>query len=97
MFDISEDVESLTEFKRDTSRFTTQLATGGVKVLTINGRAELAVMSARTLAKMMESVERLATLEMLRESLDSVDAGKGQAAQQVFEQLDREFGYEGKE
>ena len=97
MFDISEDVESLTEFKRDTSRFTTQLAAGGVKVLTINGRAELAVMSAQTLAKMMESVERLATLEMLRESLDSVDAGKGQAAAKVFEQLDREFGYKGKE
>ena len=47
MLDISRDIHSLTDFKKNTSEFVNQLKeTGEPVVLTINGRAELVVQDA---------------------------------------------------
>ena len=44
MLDISRDIQSLTDFKKNTSEFVNQLKqTGEPVVLTINGKAEVAV------------------------------------------------------
>ena len=50
MLDISRDIHSLTDFKKNTSEFINQLKeTGEPVVLTINGRAELVRSGRRVL------------------------------------------------
>ena len=53
MLDISRDIHSLTDFKKNTSEFINQLKqTGEPLVLTINGKAELVVQDAAAYQKL---------------------------------------------
>ena len=59
MLDISRDIHSLTDFKKNTSEFISQLKeTGEPVVLTINGRAELVVQDAASYQKLIELAEQ---------------------------------------
>ena len=56
-----QEIESLTAFRRETSRHLKELArTGRPKLLTINGRAALVVQDAAAFETMMERLETLA-------------------------------------
>ena len=55
MLDISNDINSLSNFKRNTSEFLRQLReTGHPIVLTINGKAELVVQDTASYQKLIE-------------------------------------------
>ena len=55
MLDISTDIDSLSNFKRNTPEFLRQLkATGHPVVLTINGKAELVVQDATAYQKLLQ-------------------------------------------
>ena len=64
MLDISKDIHSLSEFKRNTSEFLEQMrGNGHPLVLTINGKAELVVQDAASYQKLLERVDVLESLE----------------------------------
>lgn len=58
---LSRDIQSLSSFKRDTSKFMRQLKkTGMPMVLTVNGKAAMVIQDADSFQKEYEELKRLA-------------------------------------
>ncbi len=77
MLDISRDIQSLTDFKKNTSEFIHQLKqTGEPVVLTINGKAELVVQDAAAYQKLREIAEEARVLEGIRRGIEDMKAGR---------------------
>ena len=77
MLDFSRDIQSLTEFKKNTSDLINQLKeTGKPVVLTINGRAELVVQDAAAYQKLREIVEEARLVEGIRRGIEDMNAGR---------------------
>lgn len=88
MIDLTKGIDSLTNFKRNTTTFLKQLReTGQPLVLTVNGKAELVVQDAASYQNLMEMVDRLETLAGIRQGLKEMKAGKGRPAEEVFEEI----------
>ena len=88
MLDVSKDIHSLTEFKSKTARFVQRLKkSDGALLLTVNGKAELAVMSAATFQRILDELDRLDTLRGIQEGLADVEAGRTRP----FEEFIAEF------
>ncbi len=89
---IERDIHSLTDFKRHTADFLTQLkATGQPVILTINGKAEIVVQDAKSYQRLFDLAERLETIQTVKESLASADRGEGRPMDDLFDELEREF------
>jgi PHD/YefM family antitoxin component YafN of YafNO toxin-antitoxin module len=83
--DISQDIRSLTDFKRHTAELTEQLkATGRPLVLTVNGKAELVVQDPASYQALLEAAELAATVEGIRRGLEQMERGEGRLAEDVF-------------
>jgi len=77
MLNSSHDINSLSDFKRQTSKFLDHLKkTGEPVVLTVNGKAELIVQDAASYQRLLESAERIESLNFLRRSLVDIEAGR---------------------
>ena len=77
MLDISKDIHSLSDFKRNTSEFLEQMrGSGHPVVLTINGKAELVVQDALSYQKLLDRVDELEALEGIKRGLADVKAGR---------------------
>jgi prevent-host-death family protein len=77
MLDISRDIHSLTDFKKNTSEFVNQLKqTGEPVVLTINGKAELVVQDAVAYQKLRQIAEEAMVIERIREGIEDMKAGR---------------------
>ena len=77
MLDISRDIHSLTDFKKNTSAFIDQLKqTGEPVVLTINGKAELVVQDAAAYQKLREMAEESRVLEGIGKGIEDMKAGR---------------------
>ncbi len=88
MINLREEINSLSNFKRNTTEFIEQLReTGKPIVLTINGKAELIVQDAGSYQKLLEIAEKLETIEALKPAIEEMKAGKGELAEQVFAEL----------
>jgi prevent-host-death family protein len=88
MINISEDIHSLTEFKKNTNEFISDLKkTGRPTVLTVNGRAEIVVMGAAAYQKIQEQLEFEETILEVNNSLKDFEAGKFSLAKDVFDDL----------
>lgn len=89
---LTQDIHSLTDFKRKTPEFLRQLKeTGHPVVLTINGKAELVVQDAASYQRLFDLAERLETIQAVRESLASTDRGEGRPMDEVFETLEKDL------
>jgi PHD/YefM family antitoxin component YafN of YafNO toxin-antitoxin module len=78
MLDVAKDIHSLTDFKRNTPSFLDQLrATRRALVLTVNGRAAVAVMGAETFQFVLEALAQLDTLQGIRRGLEQARRGEG--------------------
>jgi len=92
MLDLNRDIHPLTDFKRNTSEFLSQLkATGQPLVLTINGKAELVVQDAKSYQRLLEISERLETIEAVKEGLASMRRGEGRSSDEAFAELEKEL------
>ena len=77
MLDISRDIHSLTDFKKNTSEFINQLKqTGEPLVLTINGKAELVVQDSAAYQKLRQVAEEARVLEGIRQGMEDMNAGR---------------------
>jgi prevent-host-death family protein len=89
---LTQDIQSLTDFKRKTPEFLRRLKeTGHPVVLTINGKAELVVQDAASYQQLYDLAERLETIQAVKEGLASADRGEGRAMDGVFDALEKEL------
>ena len=84
MLDIKQDIQSLTDFKRNTAEFMQQLQqTGRPLILTVNGKAEIVVQDAATYQALLEAAEEARTLR----ALANARSDKGRPAKEVLEEV----------
>ena len=88
MLDINRDIQSLSNFKRNTPEFLRQLKESGHPVvLTINGKAELVVQDTASYQKLVELAERADELEITRKSVAEMKAGQGRPAEEMLAEM----------
>src|SRR5438067_1854407 len=88
MLDIHRDINSLSNFKRNTAAFLRQLKeTGQPVVLTINGKAELVVQDTKSYQKLLELAERVEDLEKTRQAIEEMNAGLGRPAEEMLAEM----------
>lgn len=81
MLDISKDIHSLSDFKRNTVKFMEQLQdTGRPVVLTVNGSARLVVQDAEAYQRLLVLADRAAAIEEIRAGLEAFKRGEGVSA-----------------
>lgn len=93
MLDLTKDIRSLTEFKRNTTELVENLKrTKHPLVLTVNGKAELVVQDAQSYQELLEAAELISTLKGIKQGLEQMKAGQGKTAEdffaEMFDQLD---------
>ena len=77
MLDISKDIHSLSDFKRNTTVFLDEMrGSGHPVVLTINGKAEMVVQDAASYQKLLNRVDELESLEGIQKALSDIEAGR---------------------
>ena len=88
MLNLSQNIDSLSNFKRKTTTFLKQMKkTGEPVILTINGKAELVVQDAASYQRFLRMAELQESLEILRKSLEDVKAGRTQPMRAAIEAL----------
>ena len=84
----SSDIDSLSNFKRNTPEFLRQLKeTGQPVVLTINGKAELVVQDTASYQRLIELAGRAERMDALEASLDDMKAGRIAPAADVLAEM----------
>ena len=77
MLDIGKDIHSLSDFKRQTSKFLDRMRDSGHPVvLTINGKAELVVQDAASYQKLLDRLDETEALAGIKRGLADVKAGR---------------------
>ena len=85
---VSQDIRSLTDFKRHTAELTEQMKTSGRPlILTVNGKAEFVLQDATSYQALSEAAERAATVEGVRRGLEQSARGEGRPVGEFFEEF----------
>lgn len=88
MINLSQDIESLSNFKRNTVELLDRMRRSGRGVvLTVNGKAELVVQDVESYQRLLELADRMETLEAVEAGLKDVDAGRTKSARQILSKL----------
>jgi prevent-host-death family protein len=87
MIDVSQDIQSMTTFKRNSAGLVKRLRkTGRPLVLTVKGKAEVVVMDTSTYQQMANRVD---TIEGIRRGLAQAKKGLGRSVDEVFDDLEQ--------
>lgn len=90
MLNISRDIHSISDFKRNTPDFVKQLKkTGKPVVLTMNGRARVVVQDAESYQNMLDVLERAKDIEAIREGLADVEQGNTMSLDEFDKEIRR--------
>lgn len=96
MLNIESGIDSLTNFKRQTSQYLEQLHESGEPVvLTVNGKAQVVVQDAVAYQRLVERAalaEREETIAAIREGLADVEAGRTKPARAALRTLAKKYG-----
>jgi len=93
MLNVAKDIHSLTDFKRSTASFLDRLRDSRrALLLTVNGKAEVAVMGAETFQFVLESLEQLETLRSLQRGLDQARRGEGVSLEELDQAMREKHG-----
>jgi prevent-host-death family protein len=88
-----EDIQSLTDFKRNTARYLKKIKRSkSPVVLTVNGKAELVVQDAKAYQQMIDRVERAETVVALRKGIEEFERGEFRPAREALEEFRRKHG-----
>ncbi len=92
MLDIAQDIHSLSNFKRNSVEFLGRLKrTGRPLVLTVNGKAEVVVQSARSYQRLLALVDMAEAVVGIRKGLNSMQQGEGFPAEEAFDKLRKKY------
>ena len=84
---ITRDIQSLSVFKRDTSKFMRQMKkTGQPIVLTVNGKAEMVVLDAESY-DFLRQKDRFETIQGIRRGRADVKAGRVRDEKEFFDEM----------
>ncbi len=84
------DIESLTNFKRDTAKYLRRMArTKKPMALTVNGQAKLVVMDPAAFQEYEDYLERMDMMESVKRGLADVKAGRTYPARETVLALAR--------
>ncbi len=90
---LTRDIQSLSVFKRDTSKFMRQMKKSGQPiVLTVNGKAAMVVHDAESYEEFLRQKDRIETIEGVRRGIADMKAGRTRPAEEVFRDLFEKFG-----
>ena len=93
MINLSQDIQPLSTFKRNTNQLITQMKnTGHPIVLTINGKAELVIQDATSYQKLLDTIEELETIIGIRQGLEDLAQGRTRPVHQFIEQMQKKHG-----
>jgi len=96
MLNISRDIQSLSNFKRNTVEFIEQMKqTGNPVVLTVNGKAELVVQDAVSYQKLLDALDRLEAIAGIKQGLADVEAGRTIALSDFEQEMRQKYGISG--
>ena len=88
MIDVTQDIHSLTTFKRNSSGLMKHMKkTGRPLVLTVNGKAEAVLLDAKDYQHVADHLDAIANI---RQGLLETEQGLGQPAKEVFDEIRRE-------
>lgn len=89
-------IESLTAFKRDTTTYLKRLKkTRKPMALTVNGKAEIVVIDAKSYQALMERLEQIERAEMIaavKKGIEEFERGEGRPAREALKELSRKHG-----
>lgn len=87
MIDVSQDIQSMTTFKRNSVGLVKRMRkTGRPLVLTVKGKAEVVVMEAHAWQQMADRVD---AVEGIRRGLAQARKGLGRPVDQVLDDIER--------
>lgn len=88
MIDVTQDIQSMTTFKRNSTGLLKRMKkTGRPLVLTVKGKAEAVMIDA---ASYREVATHLDTVACIRRGLAQAKKGMGRSVDEVFDDLERE-------
>ncbi|MDJ1184516.1 type II toxin-antitoxin system Phd/YefM family antitoxin [Roseofilum casamattae] len=88
MLDLTKDIRSLAEFKRNTNELVENLKrTKHPLVLTVNGKAELVVQDAKSYQNLLNAAELIETIKGIKRGLDQMKEGQGRTAESLFTEM----------
>jgi PHD/YefM family antitoxin component YafN of YafNO toxin-antitoxin module len=86
---VTRDIQSLSVFKRDSSKFRRQLKqTREPIVLTVNGQADMVIMDAASYEDFVVERDRVETIASIRRGLADARAGRVTEAEQFFKDFE---------
>jgi len=89
MINVSEDIQSVTAFKRNTNGMMKKLRkTGRPLVLTVKGKAEMVVLDPVTYQHVADHLDTIASI---RRGLEQAQKGLGRPVDEVFDELEKEL------
>ena len=93
MFDITEDIQPMTTFRRNPREFMRRLKkTRRPIVLTVNGKAEAVVQDAEAYQHLLDIAAQADAAEGIRQGLEDVEKGRTRPAHDVFDEIRAEHG-----
>ena len=88
MIDVTRDIHSLSDFKRNTPAFLKQLrASGRPLVLTLNGKASLVVMDPGTYQQLLDAVDEVDAIRKIRKGLEDVGKNRIKPARDGLDRI----------
>jgi len=90
---ISKDIQSLTNFRRQSGKFLKQLKKSKRPIiLTVNGQAQAVVQDAEAYQRLLDIAARADVYEALRQSEDDIAHGRTRSAREFFKEFRRRHG-----
>ncbi len=90
---LTRDIQSLSVFKRDTSKFLKQMKkTGQPIVLTVNGKAAAVVHDPDSYQEYLRDKDRQETIAGIRRGLADVKAGRVKESEVFFKEFEEKYG-----
>lgn len=93
MFDMTQDIRSLTEFKRHTVGFMKRMtARHTPMILTVNGKVALVVQDPASYQKSLATIERANTVAAVQEGLQQADRREGTTLAVFEKKMRKKYG-----
>ena len=90
---LSRDIQSLSVFKRDTTKFLHQMKkTGRPIVLTVNGKAAMIVQDAESYDENLREWDRRDRIASVKRGIEDMKAGRTKPAEKVFREFEKKYG-----